>query len=73
MLCASLDRFALLSLLVAGSLPAWTQDFLFGLHAVMNYEHDGPSEKWQTELTEEGQFGSTPAPEIARQLFKSRG
>ena len=29
------------------------QDFLLSMHALIYYEHDGPSEKWQSDLKEE--------------------
>jgi len=29
------------------------KDFLLSMHALIYYEHDGPSEKWQSDLKEE--------------------
>ncbi|CAK9067170.1 Uncharacterized protein SCF082_LOCUS34048 [Durusdinium trenchii] len=30
-----------------------TQEFLWSMHALIYYEHDGPDEKWQSDLREE--------------------
>ena len=33
--------------------PKLIEDFLLSMHALIYYEHDGPSEKWQSDLKEE--------------------